>query len=382
VRRVGPYEVLDELGRGGAGVVWRVRDVRVGEELALKLLQAGDGAAGDRSARRFERQAEALTRLDHPGVVAVRAVGRDRGRPWIAMELVPGESLAERLRPELTDADAFRAAVARHSAAPNAGFGGVLGTFAPGVLEPELEAFLWAAEVGAVSEPLVREDAVLLLRRGERWAGCRLLLVDAERSGARARARGARARLDAGEPFEAVARALSDHADSAARGGDYRVFERGAQDRLLKRAVFEADPGERVGPLETPLGWVVAERADPGALARELREDGWSRVRALLVSHADAPGPLDLAERSYAQPGARAAEPAQRIRGGEDMAALAAEHDDDVDGRERRGDLGWIRRDGPATRAVVRQLFSRPPGELVGPLALPIGQLLLYREPR
>ena len=90
--QVGPYRVLDELARGGMGVVYRAR----GPEglVALKLVL--DPAQLD---PRFEREVEAHRGLDHPAIVRVYGSGRDaRGRPFLALELVAGESLAQRLK--------------------------------------------------------------------------------------------------------------------------------------------------------------------------------------------------------------------------------------------------------------------------------------------
>lgn len=298
-------------------------------------------------------------------------------------------ALAARLRAQATDADAFRALAVEHSAAPNAGFGGVLGTFPEGVLDSRFERFLWSAEPGAVSAPLERDDAVLLLRRGERWAGCRWILLrglaepgsDRGEAARLAEARRLLARLEAGEDFADLARAHSEDAASAERGGALRVFERGPQDRLLKKELFEAAIGEVVGPLVTPLGVAIAQRIPHEELPPELWESGWARVRAILVSHEQAPGGIELNARPFAEALALAEELRRRIADeGEDMAALAAEFDDDVDGRLRRGDLGWIRRGSPATRGIVTRVFQAQPGTLLGPLPLPIGYLLLRRE--
>ncbi|MCO5166683.1 MAG: serine/threonine protein kinase [Planctomycetes bacterium] len=94
--RVGPFEVLGELGRGGAGAVLRARDP-AGREVALKVLLPG---AAPHARKRFLREARALARVRHPGVVGVVDVSDDDDRPWIAMELVAGETLEARLARE------------------------------------------------------------------------------------------------------------------------------------------------------------------------------------------------------------------------------------------------------------------------------------------
>ncbi|MBX3471640.1 MAG: serine/threonine protein kinase, partial [Planctomycetes bacterium] len=93
MRRVGPYEVHEQLGRGGMGAVHRATDTRTGQEVALKLLAAAD----EKARRRLALEARALGRLRHEHVVALLDAGEERGAPWLAMELVRGRSLEERL---------------------------------------------------------------------------------------------------------------------------------------------------------------------------------------------------------------------------------------------------------------------------------------------
>src|SRR5438874_11453062 len=93
----GRYEVLDVLGRGGMGVVYRARDRVLDRIVAVKVLPAALVEV-DTLAERFEREARAAARLNHPNIVAVFDTGVDRGARYIVMECVPGQSLAERLR--------------------------------------------------------------------------------------------------------------------------------------------------------------------------------------------------------------------------------------------------------------------------------------------
>ena len=90
VDRIGRFELRGELGRGGMGVVLRAWDSLVGEEVAIKVLLS---AASERSRARFEREVEALARLEHPNVVRVREHGEHRGQPYLVMDFVPGQSL-------------------------------------------------------------------------------------------------------------------------------------------------------------------------------------------------------------------------------------------------------------------------------------------------
>jgi Tol biopolymer transport system component len=95
--RVGPYEVEAPLGSGGMGEVYRARDHRLGRAVALKLLPARLATDPD-ALSRFESEARAASALSHPNVVTVFDVGQEGGRPWLAMELVPGDALRQLLR--------------------------------------------------------------------------------------------------------------------------------------------------------------------------------------------------------------------------------------------------------------------------------------------
>jgi len=97
VERIGPYEVLDALGLGGMGTVYRARDARTGREVALKVVFAQRGAAA-RARRRTRTELEALLRLRHPHVVPALDAGEHAGAPYLALELVAGETLEARLR--------------------------------------------------------------------------------------------------------------------------------------------------------------------------------------------------------------------------------------------------------------------------------------------
>lgn len=100
------FELVSRLGSGGMGMVWRAHDLALHRDVALKEVRPPDPALAENdpeSARllreRVLREARALARLDHPGVVTVHHIvdGGDHPYPWIVMELVPGASLAERL---------------------------------------------------------------------------------------------------------------------------------------------------------------------------------------------------------------------------------------------------------------------------------------------
>jgi serine/threonine-protein kinase len=90
------YEILGELGRGGMGVVYKARHLKLNRVVALKMVLAG-GHAGPEELARFRTEAEVVARLQHPGVVQVYEVGEHGGCPYVALEFCPGGSLAGRL---------------------------------------------------------------------------------------------------------------------------------------------------------------------------------------------------------------------------------------------------------------------------------------------
>lgn len=96
--RVGDYQLIELVGQGSMGAVWRARDLDDDREVALKVM--GSHLLDDEGAlRRFERELASLIELRHPAIVAVHDAGRlPDGRPWYAMDYVPGETLRDALR--------------------------------------------------------------------------------------------------------------------------------------------------------------------------------------------------------------------------------------------------------------------------------------------
>src|SRR5512139_828007 len=95
--RLGPYEVVAPLGSGGMGEVYRAKDTRLDRTVALKLLPPRVAHDPERRAR-FEREARTISSLNHPHICTLHDVGEEAGAHYLVMELLEGESLADRLQ--------------------------------------------------------------------------------------------------------------------------------------------------------------------------------------------------------------------------------------------------------------------------------------------
>jgi serine/threonine protein kinase len=140
------YRILGPLGRGGMGAVYRVEHIHMKKDLALKLLHP-ELSCVEEVARRFEREAEAAARLQHPNIITVTDFGRtDDRQSFLVMELLSGASLAETLRT----------------------VGGALGVERSlGIVRQILKALEHAHTAGVVHRDLKPENIMLISRDGE-----------------------------------------------------------------------------------------------------------------------------------------------------------------------------------------------------------------------
>ena len=110
-QKLGPYEVIAPLGAGGMGEVYRARDTRLDRTVAVKVLAQDLGSRPD-VLQRFEREARAVSALNHPNICTLYDVGTDVNKPYLVMEYLEGETLAERIaRGPLAVADACHIAI-------------------------------------------------------------------------------------------------------------------------------------------------------------------------------------------------------------------------------------------------------------------------------
>ncbi|MDQ3487884.1 MAG: serine/threonine protein kinase [Acidobacteriota bacterium] len=94
--RLGPYRIVDKVGEGGMGEVYRARDTRLERDVAIKILPPQLAHDADRRAR-FEREARAVAALSHPNILAIHDVGEDGGTTYVVTELLEGETLRQRI---------------------------------------------------------------------------------------------------------------------------------------------------------------------------------------------------------------------------------------------------------------------------------------------
>lgn len=130
--KLGPYEIVESIGAGGMGEVYRARDARLGRDVAVKVLPAALSRDAERL-KRFEQEARAASALNHTNILSIFDVGSHEGAPYLVMELLEGETLRERLNNHAARKSKGRVQAsqptpgsgATGSGAPGAGSGGV-----------------------------------------------------------------------------------------------------------------------------------------------------------------------------------------------------------------------------------------------------------------
>ena len=95
-RSLSHYRLVEQIGEGGMGVVWRATDTTLGRDVAIKVLPEAVANDPERMAR-FEREARLLASLNHSNIAAIYGVGADEGVRFLAMELIEGDDLATRV---------------------------------------------------------------------------------------------------------------------------------------------------------------------------------------------------------------------------------------------------------------------------------------------
>ena len=154
-RTISHYHITSQIGEGGMGVVYEAEDTNLGRHVALKFLTPA--MAGDESLlQRFQREARAASALNHPNICTIHGIEQFESEHFIVMELLDGESLADRIRRGPLDIESIMAILLRAH------------RFAPSVLRTRCSTGLPRPERGSVAGATVRAGCGATSRRETR----------------------------------------------------------------------------------------------------------------------------------------------------------------------------------------------------------------------
>lgn len=204
--------------------------------------------------------------------VIVAWSGAERAHPTVTRTEADAKQRAEALRARAIAGEDVSALAKEASDAPDAGRGGIVGTWTTGVMDPAFEDAVASVPIGGIS-PVARTaygyafarrdpvEQVHLHQLVVAWQGATPTQIRRTHDEAKARIAVAQARIAAGEDFEAVAREMSDDA-FATVGGDIGLVARGQLVPAVEAAAFALSPGQTSAPIETPYGYELVRRDD------------------------------------------------------------------------------------------------------------------------
>lgn len=290
-------------------------------------------------------------------------------------------ALMEQLHTRVLAGESIGDLARQYSHAKTSGHDGSLGAYPEGLLREPFNTFLFNAEMGELSSVIVDDKGVHLIQRVPTHAAVKMILLDGKGAEQRSLADRLVAELRAGADFGKLATEYSTDPISKANEGRYHVFERSPNDASIKAASFKAKVGEILDPIESPLGLHILQRVEPDDFPRELWADNFIRVRGLLVKHSGATGVEESFNREKGEALDMAEEVIRRVNSGEEsFESIAARFNDDPDGKERKGDLGWIHRGNPDLPLFLTLLFNAKVGTVSRAFVTEYGIVVLYRE--
>jgi alpha-beta hydrolase superfamily lysophospholipase len=296
--RLGRFELLKEVGRGGHGVVYEARDLELGRRVAVKVLRWGGPRPDSRLDDHLLREGEAVASLHHPNIVTLHDLGRTEAGPYLVLELLQGECLARRLlRGPLPLKEAVRVGVDVASALVHA--------HARGVLHRDLKPGNVFVDAQGRAKVLDFGIASLLGRSEQRGSGTPGFMAPEQRDGGQEDER-----TDVHGLGRLVAQLLTGQGPAARPGEDWRedrprLEGHGVPARLmaLVSAALAEDPRDRPDAAAMLTGLLQVERDQQvrGSARRWLVRYGWLAglaLAGLLLVWLSSSQVIDFALRS------------------------------------------------------------------------------------